>query len=583
MLKSMDAFSETSLFETGIYAEMRQKYDIAIFKAVGKGLSNDKKYYIETIAGQRLLLRTSDISKYDRKKSAYNKMRQMAAADVPMSRPVDFGICDGGKQVYQLLTWCDGENLEEVFQMLSETEQYTTGLKVGEALRKIHSVSAQNGVEDWQMRYVKVIGERIQAFLDCGVQFDGWESIIKYYEDNLHLLKGRPQTSLHGDLHAENIMLADNGDVSVIDWEILDYEGYGDPWADFRSDKCDESPHYITGCIHGYFRGEPPTEFWMLNTFYTAVGSITSIPWAYYKYPSELEPLIKHNLNVLRWYDNMRNPVPTWYLKDFYIQWVDGIPYKLKSPFDFSFLRKYGKVFKVFDNQGSGNICFGIADDEKQYFVKFAGAPTESYTGAAENAVERLKRAVPAYEDLAHPNLIKLIKAEDKADGYVAIFDWVDAVHMWAPVFKNLPLDTRYTIFDDILDFHALVAKKGYCVLDLYEDHILWDIENEKAVICDIDFYSKGWYEGMSGIWNPDCEWYFPEQFIDGASIDEISSVYVMGAVAFALFGDGQDRCLGKWKLSEELFAVANRAVSGDRGRRQQSIEQLIKEWRAVR
>jgi serine/threonine-protein kinase len=40
-------------------------------------------------------------------------------------------------------------------------------------------------------------------------------------------------------------------------------------------------------------------------------------------------------------------------------QTVDGINFKMQAYFDFSFLEKYGKVFKVFDDQDSGNICFG--------------------------------------------------------------------------------------------------------------------------------------------------------------------------------------------------------------------------------
>jgi serine/threonine-protein kinase len=43
--------------------------------------------------------------------------------------------------------------------------------------------------------------------------------------------------------------------------------------------------------------------------------------------------------------------------KDFYIQWIDGVPCKLKEPFDFSFLGNFGKVFKVYDDQDSRNIC----------------------------------------------------------------------------------------------------------------------------------------------------------------------------------------------------------------------------------
>ncbi|MCL2253220.1 MAG: hypothetical protein FWC09_02140 [Lachnospiraceae bacterium] len=61
---------------------------------------------------------------------------------------------------------------------------------------------------------------------------------------------------------------------------------------------------------------------------------------------------------------------------DFCIQYIDDIPIRTKIPYNFSFLSKYGKVFKVFDDQDSGNLCFGIKDDNRRYFIKYAGAPT---------------------------------------------------------------------------------------------------------------------------------------------------------------------------------------------------------------
>ena len=42
-----------------------------------------------------------------------------------------------------------------------------------------------------------------------------------------------------------------------------------------------------------------------------------------------------------------------------HIQHIDGIPYKLNAPHDFTFMAKYDTVFKIFDEQGSGNISFG--------------------------------------------------------------------------------------------------------------------------------------------------------------------------------------------------------------------------------
>lgn len=52
------------------------------------------------------------------------------------------------------------------------------------------------------------------------------------------------------------------------------------------------------------------------------------------------------------------------------MQEIDGIKFKIKKPYDFNFLSVYGKVFKVFDNQDSGNICFGTVKDDIKYFIK---------------------------------------------------------------------------------------------------------------------------------------------------------------------------------------------------------------------
>lgn len=74
-----------------------------------------------------------------------------------------------------------------------------------------------------------------------------------------------------------------------------------------------------------------------------------------------------------------------------------------------------------------------------------------------------------------------------------------------------------------------------------------------------------------------------PEEFQLGATIDEITNVYTMGATAFALFGNGRVRSFENWTLSRELYDVALKAVSDERDSRQQSLEQFIAEWRAAK
>ena len=270
------------------------------------------------------------------------------------------------------------------------------------------------------------------------------------------------------------------------------------------------------------------------------------------------------------------------------IQYIDGIPYKLKAPFDFSFLTKYGKVFKIYDDQDSGNICFGVADGDNKYFVKFAGAPTERSRISAEEAVDRIKSTVPIYRDLAHPILTRLINAEEVGGGFAMVFEWTDAECMGRQYpksrekFMQMPLETRLRVFDEILAFHSHAANRGYVAVDFYDGCIMYDFNIDRTVLCDIEFYAKTPYNNPIGRMWGSSRFMSPEEFELGAVIDEITNVCTMGATAFAFFGDERDRCAEKWVLSKELYDVAKKAVSDDRDKRQQSIQQLIDEWRSM-
>lgn len=73
-----------------------------------------------------------------------------------------------------------------------------------------------------------------------------------------------------------------------------------------------------------------------------------------------------------------------------------------------------------------------------------------------------------------------------------------------------------------------------------------------------------------------------PEEFTQGADIDEVTNVYTMGAMAFALFSD-YDRAPEAWPLNDSQYAVVKKAVSDERDQRQQSMRQLIAEWEAAK
>lgn len=296
--------------------------DISIYETfakiepITKGMSGDKKYYIETVDGNYLLLRIADSSEYAQKRIEYEIIEEMHSRNVPMPSPIEFGICDNGKSVYTLLSWIEGVEVESILATLSPKEQYQMGLESGKILKKIHTVCVKNVIPDWYERYNFVIKPRLEAFYSEGVRFPGDAIILDYLEKNRELLDNRPQCIHHGDYHMGNMIQTTSGHLSIIDWHTVDFDNYGDPWYEFNriGIKCGE---FASGQINGYFNNEVPEKFWKLLMYYLSASAITSIVWTKYFAPDELPSILKMNTDILHCFDDMKNPVPTWYIKEF--------------------------------------------------------------------------------------------------------------------------------------------------------------------------------------------------------------------------------------------------------------------------
>ena len=107
---------------------------------ISKGWSNDNKFLVKGKANKKLLLRLSDIEQYDAKKKEYEIIKKYAELGIAMSLPIEFGICNEGKNVYMLLTWIEGKDLEEILSDLPQNKQYKLGREAGSILKKIHSI-----------------------------------------------------------------------------------------------------------------------------------------------------------------------------------------------------------------------------------------------------------------------------------------------------------------------------------------------------------------------------------------------------------------------------------------------------------
>ncbi|MUK87790.1 protein kinase [Ornithinibacillus sp. L9] len=275
---------------------------------------------------------------------------------------------------------------------------------------------------------------------------------------------------------------------------------------------------------------------------------------------------------------------------------IDNIPYRLKEEHDFQWLRALGKVFCVFDEQDSGNICFGVEKDGVKKFVKYAGARTIAFSGQSIDAIETLINSITLYQNLQHPHLVTVLDHFETDKGYAVVFDWFDGeclhshwafpppqkyIHPDSPYyrFKHLPVELRLRSFRSILEFHVHVEKMNYVAVDFYDGSILYDFNSHTTKICDIDLYQKKPYTNTMGrLWGS-SRFMSPEEFELGAEIDSKTNVFNMGAIAFSLFGGELDRSYSKWDAGEALYEVAQKAVEEDRNLRFSSVEELALAW----
>ncbi len=284
-------------------------FDFITKEPIEKGWSGDKKYCVTTVEGEKYLLRITPPEKSAKCEKMYLMQKQVEKLGVPMCKPVDFGICDEG--AYILQTWIDGEDAEEIIPTLTDSEQYALGLEAGRSLKKIHLIPAPADQPDWEVRFNAKMDRKIQMYRDCPVKFDGAENIIDYIEANRHLLKNRPQCYQHGDYHIGNMMI-ENGRLVIIDFDRYDF---GDPWEEFnRIVWCaQKAPVFATGMVDGYFDGAVPYDFWQLLAMYIASNTLSSVAWSITFGEKEIKTMINQAADVLGWYDNMKNCIPTWY------------------------------------------------------------------------------------------------------------------------------------------------------------------------------------------------------------------------------------------------------------------------------
>ena len=279
---------------------------------LSKGWSSDEKYVIKTREGELLLLRLSDVERYEEKKKEYEIIKKYATLGFLMSSPIDFGVCNNGKNVYILLTWIEGIDLEEALPTLSKDEQYRLGRKAGEILKKIHSLELDAGDVPVQTKKEKKLLQ-LSRYEESSVRISDDETAIAYVKENIDKIWSQPPVYQHGDFHPGNLIYTKEGEIGVIDfnrWEV------GDPYEEFyklESFGVESSISYCVGQIEAYFEDEIPADFWTALAVYVAHASLYSIKWAEKFGQEDIDGMKERCRRAFENYDTFRRCVPKWY------------------------------------------------------------------------------------------------------------------------------------------------------------------------------------------------------------------------------------------------------------------------------
>lgn len=276
---------------------------------IRKGWSCDTKYCAVAADGTKYLLRVTPESKSANRADMFRMQHKAASLGIPMCRPIELGKCDEG--VYTIMTWIDGVDAEDTVPNLPPSQQYSLGIETGQILKKIHMIPAPDDQQQWEDRFNAKIDRKIKMYNECTLKYENDDAIIEYINNNRHLLANRPQCYQHGDYHIGNMMI-ENGKIVIIDFDRYDF---GDPWEEFNRIvwTAQISPLFASGMIDGYFDYNVPMEFWKLLALYISSNTLSSLPWAIPFGDKEIKTMINQANDILNWYDNMRNPVPSWY------------------------------------------------------------------------------------------------------------------------------------------------------------------------------------------------------------------------------------------------------------------------------
>lgn len=280
---------------------------------IKKGFSSDEKFLIKMQdSNNKLLLRVFNLKELEMKKAEYSILERMQDYNVSCSQPISIG--EIGNRGYMITSYIEGKDAEDEISKYSDQEQFNIGIEAGKELRKMHQLSAPDYIPSWYSRKVEKHRKYIDAYLACEIEVNNDHKIMNFIDENIQLMKQRPNLFQHDDFHLGNIVVNNKKFVGVIDFNRYDW---GDPIHEFLKIGIfsrEVSIPFSIGQIRGYFNNEEPDEeFWRLYSLYLAMCVFSTVIWTLKTVPDNINEMLDKVYMLLEDHDYFSRLKPKWY------------------------------------------------------------------------------------------------------------------------------------------------------------------------------------------------------------------------------------------------------------------------------
>lgn len=264
-------------------------------------------YMITAADGKKLLMKTDDISHFDREgEIAEFADRAFGEHGVYVSYPVEVGPYADETRVYSIYIFFGGDNLARQLPSLYVPQQHELGIEAGKQLKKFHMITPIGNATPRKPK--EDIFLLLTKLEEKGVKYPGFKEAASFMKKRFDIADKRPVNALHGDFSANTLFIDKGLNVGMFP---LEDPYWGDPIKDLISLQDSYSLPFMKGVLKGMFDGAPPSDFFELLAYYCTERALSDIDAA--STEEEKAIAIIRAGKMAADLDNYQTVIPGWY------------------------------------------------------------------------------------------------------------------------------------------------------------------------------------------------------------------------------------------------------------------------------